>query len=105
MSESKRILPPLPHGSASDIAFVPSPTYPDPRIEVLDDAFLKYRIFSSTVEQLATGLRWGEGPVWFGDGRYLLVSDIPNNRILRWDEASGATTVFGYPSNNASGHI
>jgi len=51
-----------------------------------------------------SGLRWGEGPVWFGDARHLLCSDIPNNRILRWDEASGATSVYRYPSNNANGH-
>ena len=105
MTESRNIMPPLPHGSEVRVPYVGSPTYPDPRIEVLDDAFLKYRIFSSTVEQLATGLRWGEGPVWFGDGRYLLFSDIPNNRILRWDETSGATSVFRFPSNNANGHV
>jgi gluconolactonase len=83
--------------------FEPSLRYPDPRIEVLDERFLQLRLFSATVERLATGLRWGEGPVWFGDGRYLLVSDIPNNRILRWDEASGATSEFRKPSNNANG--
>lgn len=83
--------------------FEPSQRYPDPRIEVLDERFLKYRLFSSTVEQLATGLRWAEGPVWFGDGRYLLVSDIPNNRILRWDECSGAVSTFRAPSQNANG--
>ena len=83
--------------------FVSSLRYPDPRVEVLDERFLKLRLFSASVEQLATGLRWAEGPQWFGDGRYLLVSDIPNNRILRWDEASGATSVFRQPSNNANG--
>ncbi len=83
--------------------FRPSIRYPDPRIEVLDDRFLKLRLFSSNVEQLATGLRWAEGPQWFGDGRYLLVSDIPNNRILRWDETSGAVSDFRAPSNNANG--
>jgi gluconolactonase len=83
--------------------FAPSQRYPDPRIEVLDERFLKLRLYSGTVEQLATGLRWAEGPVWFGDGRYLLVSDIPNNRILRWDEASGAVSEFRKPSNNANG--
>ena len=56
------------------------------------------------VEQLASGLRWAEGPVWFGDGRYLLVSDIPNNRILRWDEADGRVSEFRRPSNHANGH-
>lgn len=84
-------------------AYLPHTRYPDPSIEVLDERFLKYRLFSSSVEQLATGLRWAEGPVWFGDGRYLLVSDIPNNRILRWDEASGAVSEFRQPSNNANG--
>jgi gluconolactonase len=83
--------------------FAPSTRYPDPRIEVLDERFLPLRLFSATVEQLATGLRWGEGPVWFGDGRYLLVSDIPNDRILRWDEASGAVSDFRRPSSNANG--
>ncbi|MCE3271497.1 MAG: SMP-30/gluconolactonase/LRE family protein [Ramlibacter sp.] len=85
--------------------FEPSSRYPDPRIEVLDERFLKLRLFSASVERLATGLRWAEGPVWFGDGRYLLVSDIPNNRIVRWDEASGALSDFRAPSNNANGNF
>jgi len=89
----------------SDVSFHPSHRYPDPRVEVLDERFLKLRLFSATVEQLFTGMRWGEGPVWFGDGRYLLVSDIPNNRILRWDEASGAVSEFRKPSNNANGNF
>jgi gluconolactonase len=83
--------------------FSPSQRYPDPRIEVLDPSFLKYRIYSSTVELLGTGMRWAEGPVWFGDGRYLLVSDIPSNRIMRYDEASGAWGEFRFPSNMANG--
>ena len=78
--------------------------YPDPAIEVLHPDFLKLRLYSASVERLATGLRWAEGPVWFGDGRYLLVSDIPNDRILRWDDCSGAVSVFRQPSNNANGH-
>ncbi len=105
MTDRVPILPPLPLGGETCVPFLPSPTYPDARVEVLDDAFLKYRIFSATVEQLVTGLRWAEGPVWFGDGRYLLVSDIPNNRILRWDEASGMTSVYRTPSDNANGHV
>ena len=84
--------------------FTPNPRYPDPSIEVLDDAFLYLRLYSASVEQLFTGCRWAEGPVWFGDGRYLLWSDIPNNRVLRWDECSGATSVFRTPSNNANAH-
>lgn len=84
-------------------AFAPSQRYPDPRIEVLHPSFARLRIFSSTVEQLGSGMRWAEGPVWFGDGRYLLVSDIPNNRIMRYDEATGAWGVFRAPSNFANG--
>lgn len=87
------------------IAFQPTTRRPDPSIEVLDEAFLPLRLFAAGVEQLATGLAWAEGPVWFGDGRYLLVSDIPNNRILRWDETTGATSEFRNPSNNANGHV
>lgn len=85
------------------IAFTPNARRPDPAIEVLDEAFLPLRLFAAGVEQLATGLAWAEGPVWFGDGRYLLVSDIPNNRILRWDETTGAVSEFRKPSNNANG--
>jgi gluconolactonase len=77
--------------------------YPDPAIEVLDPAFLPYRIFNASVERLATGLRWGEGPVWFGDQRCLLFSDIPNDRILRWDDVENRLGVFRQPSNQANG--
>ncbi len=82
----------------------PSSFYPDPAIEVLDQSFAKYRLNLAAVEQLATGLRWAEGPVWFGDSRHLLVSDIPNNRIVKWDEETGALSVFRRPSGFANGH-
>src|SRR4051794_9440227 len=78
--------------------------YPDPAIEVVDPRFGKYRIQSAAVERLYTGTRWAEGPVWFGDGRYLLFSDIPNNRMLRWDEGTGEVTVFRQPSNHSNGN-
>jgi gluconolactonase len=94
----------LPMGSEVHVPFAPSPQYPDPAFELLDERFAALRLFSASVEQLASGLRWAEGPVWFGDGRYLLVSDIPNNRILRWDECSGATSVFRSPSAMSNGH-
>jgi gluconolactonase len=87
-----------------DTTFTPNARLPDPRIEVLDERFLALRLFSGTVERLATGFYWAEGPVWFGDGRYLLFSDIPNNRILRWDDCSGALSEFRKPANNANGH-
>ena len=82
----------------------PSLRYPDPAVEVLDPRFEKYRIALASVERLATGCRWAEGPVWFGDGRYLLWSDIPNNRILKWEEETGAVSVFRRPSDNANGN-
>lgn len=78
---------------------------PDPAVEVLHPDFLKLRLFSASVERLFTGLRWGEGPVWFGDGRYLLVSDIPNDRIVRWDDCDGSVSVFRQPAGNANGHV
>lgn len=68
--------------------------YPDPRIEHLDDRFADLVVVNTAVERLFTGLRWGEGPVWFGDLRSLLFSDIPNNRMLRWDEETGEVSVF-----------
>lgn len=83
--------------------FEPNLRLPDPRIEVLDERMLALRLFSGTVERLATGLAWAEGPVWFGDGRFLLVSDIPNDRILRWDATSGQTSVFRAPAHHANG--
>lgn len=82
----------------------PAARYPDPAIEILDPRFAKYRIFNAAVERLATGLRWAEGPVWFGDQRSLLWSDIPNDRVMRWDEATGAVSAFRRPSNFANGH-
>ncbi len=80
------------------------PRYPDPAIHALDDRFAKYQVFSAAVERLYTGCRWSEGPVWFGDGRYLLWSDIPNNRILRWDEETGRVTPYRRPSDYANGN-
>ncbi|HZS85589.1 MAG TPA: SMP-30/gluconolactonase/LRE family protein [Stellaceae bacterium] len=82
----------------------PSARYPDPAVQILDPSFAKYRVTLAAVERLFTGSRWAEGPVWFGDGRYLLWSDIPNNRILRWDEETGAVGIFRKPSNNANGN-
>lgn len=78
--------------------------YPEPAVEVLDPRFKKYTIANAAIERLHTGARWTEGPVWFGDGRYLLWSDIPNNRMLRWIEETGEVSVFRYPSNNSNGN-
>jgi gluconolactonase len=82
----------------------PSEFYPDPAIEILDESFRPYRINSAAVERIATGCRWAEGPVWFGDHGCLIWSDIPNDRMLRWDERSGAVSVFRQPTGYANGN-
>jgi gluconolactonase len=83
----------------------PAQSYPDPAIQSLDPRFDAIKPpFHAAVERLATGFRWSEGPVWFGDRRCLLWSDIPNDRILRWDEETGGVTVYRKPSNNSNGN-
>lgn len=78
--------------------------YPDPAIEHLDRRFARLRIGSAAIERLWTGGKWNEGPVWFGDLRSLVWSDIPNDRMLRWCEDSGAVSVFRAPANHANGN-
>jgi len=85
-------------------AWTPSPSYPDPAVEIIDPSFAKYRVGLAAVERLATGFRWCEGPVWFGDQRQLLWSDIPNNKIMRWSEQSGEVEIFRNPANYTNGH-
>jgi gluconolactonase len=80
-------------------------SYPDPAIEVIDPRFGPMVLGSAAVERIFTEGRWTEGPVWFGDGRFFLFSDIPNDRILRWTEETGAISVFRGPAHNANGHI
>jgi gluconolactonase len=70
---------------------------------VYDESFNLYR-GDRWLERLYRGCRWAEGPVWFPAGRYLIWSDIPNNRLLRWDETTGVVGVFREPSGNANGH-
>jgi gluconolactonase len=82
----------------------PSQRYPDPAVRALRPEFDKYRLPLASVERLATGCRWSEGPVYFGDARCVLWSDIPNDRILRWDEDTGAVSTYRKPSNNANGN-
>ena len=82
----------------------PATRYPDPAISALDKRFESYWIKLAAVERLGTGFRWAEGPVWFGDQRCLLWSDIPNNRIMRWDDETGAISEFRRPSNFANGN-
>jgi len=88
----------------AEVPWQPSQRYPDPAVEILDQSFARYRLNLASVERIAHGMRWAEGPVWFGDGRYLLWSDIPNNRIMKWEEETGAVSVFRKPSNFANGN-
>jgi gluconolactonase len=82
----------------------PNQRYPDASVHVLDSGFNALRLPAASVERLATGCRWSEGPVYFGDGRYLLWSDIPNDRILKWEEETGTVSVFRKTSWNANGN-
>jgi gluconolactonase len=72
--------------------------------EILDPRFNACLIGHARVERLWTGARWFEGPAWFAAGRYLIVSDIPNNRMLRYDETDGSVSVFRQPANNSNGN-
>ena len=82
---------------------LPNWRYPDPRVEALDKRF-KARVGNAAIERIATGFRWAEGPVYFRDGGYLLWSDIPNNRIMRWLEDDGHLSVFRANSNYSNGN-
>src|SRR3977135_35767 len=85
-------------------AAAPPGRYPAPNIKVIDPLFQNYVLGNAAIERIAGGCRFTEGPVWFGDGRYLLSSDIPNDRILKWEEETGAVSVFRQPSNYANGN-
>jgi len=94
---------------AQAFSFSPNQRYPDPSVFILDPSFAKYRLYSSTVEQVGTGMRWAEGPVYFpnavvGKPGYLLCSDIPNNRLMKFDEATGKFSVHKENVNYANGN-
>jgi gluconolactonase len=78
--------------------------YPDPNIKILDPRFAKYALPMTAIERIAGGCRFTEGPVWFGDGRYLLWSDIPNDRILKWEEETGKVLHYRRGANYANGN-
>jgi gluconolactonase len=98
----------LPSARAQSFEFKPNQRYPDPAVQILDPSFARYRIYSSTVEQVGTGMRWAEGPVYFpgasGAPGYVLVSDIPNNRIMKYDEKDGSFSLFRANANYANGN-
>jgi gluconolactonase len=71
---------------------------------VHDSRFAALVIGHAQLEKLATGCRWSEGPAYFAAGRYLVWSDIPNDRLMRFDETDGSVSIFRQPSNNANGN-
>jgi gluconolactonase len=79
-------------------------TYPDPDIITHDQSFNAIRVGNTPIQRLWTGGMWCEGPAWNGQGQYLIWSDIPNNRQMRWIEDDGRVTVFRQPSGNSNGN-
>jgi gluconolactonase len=70
--------------------------------EIRDPRFARYMLGNATLETLASGFRWIEGPVWMGDANCLLFQDLPNDRTMRWTEGLGVS-VYRSPSNYANG--
>jgi len=97
------LLPARARAQALPLGPLAGTRYPDPRIEAVDPKF-RARIGNAAIERIATGYRWAEGPVYVRDGGYLLWSDIPNNRIMRWSEDDGHVSVFRSPSNYSNGN-
>ena len=83
--------------------------YPDPDIIALDQRFRRFVLFNTPIQRHYVGTFWAEGPAWNGVGRYLVWSDIPNNRQMRWIEDDGRVTEFrnpsGYSNGNTFGHF
>ena len=82
----------------------PTTYFTDPDILTIDPLFNQYAQPNSAITRLWTGSLWAEGPAWNAEGRYLVWSDIPNNRQLRWLEDNGRVSVFRMPSNNSNGN-
>jgi gluconolactonase len=78
--------------------------YPDPDVVVLDPRFAKIKANNAVIERLHTGARWAEGPAWSGAGRFLVWSDIPNDRQIRWLEEDGHTSTFRAPAHYSNGN-
>jgi gluconolactonase len=71
---------------------------------ILDERFRRLVIPTARLEKLAEGCRWAEGPAYFPAGRYLVWSDVPNDRMMRYDETSDAVSVFRAPSGYSNGN-
>ena len=78
--------------------------YPDPDIVTLDPRFDRYLIGNTPIQRLHTGTLWAEGPAWNAVGRYLVFSDIPNDRQLRWLDETGSVSTLREPSGFSNGN-
>ena len=78
--------------------------YPEPDVFVIDKRFAKYKIGNTPIQRLHTGAMWAEGTAWNGVGRFLVWSDIPNNRQFRWLEEDGHISVFREPAGHSNGN-
>jgi gluconolactonase len=85
-------------------AGAPTTYFTDPDVLSVEPAFNGLRQPNAPIQRLWTGALWSEGPAWSSQGRYLVWSDIPNNRQLRWLEDDGRVSVFRAPSNNSNGN-
>jgi gluconolactonase len=105
----------FPHAAAAEAAApaylprdfsagAPPLSYPDPDVLAMHPSFNGLRVFNSPVQRLWTGALWSEGPAWSSQGRYLVWSDIPNDRQLRWIEDEGRVSVMRTPSGNSNGN-
>lgn len=89
----------------ADMHLPPQPDrYPSDVWKVLDDRFRKYMIGNTPLQRQWTGSLWAEGPAWNGVGRYVVFSDIPNNRQMRWDAVTGEVSLLRMPSNYSNGN-
>ena len=75
-----------------------------PSFEILDERFERLAHGNVHLDKLYTGCRWAEGPAYFAAGKYLIWSDIPNDRVMRFDETDGSVSVFLQPAMNHNGH-
>ena len=105
LPQSGRAQPPVAQGPVERDWSGNAPLrYPDPDIIALDPRFRRYALFNTPLQRLHTGTFWAEGPAWNGVGRYLVWSDIPNNRQLRFIEDDSRVTTFRSPSGYSNGN-
>lgn len=91
------------HAATASMPMQDPVRYPDPSLVVLDQKFAKYKLGNTALQRLWTGGLWLEGCAWNAVGRYLVWSDIPNNRQHRWIEEDGHVSVFRQPSHHTNG--